>query len=224
VGLNGSKEFLPHHRRGSLDDGGDCYQRRSLSLGAAEAALDRANERIGTPEYAHWYELALKCWRRAHRVRPAQVEGSWHGNDTAWRMVLDLNRIALHGRLDGSLATRPARRIFSLTDALVAGHREGPLAPSPLVLGVITFADEAASADLVHAGLLGFDWQRLALVRESFGAFEWPIARTAPDDCRVSVAGERLTPDQAAHRYGLVAEPPSGWRGHVERRGARSVA
>jgi uncharacterized protein (DUF362 family) len=216
VGLNGSKEFLPHHRRGSVEDGGDCYATRSLSLAAAEEALDRANRSIGTAEYTPWHDRALKYWRRAHRRRPAQVEGSWHGNDTVWRMVLDLNRLLLYGRADGSISPTPVRRVYSLTDAIVAGHREGPMAPAPLMLGAVSFASDSACADLVHATLLGFDWRRIALVRESFGAFSHPVTTVAGQECRIRVAGELLTPRELAARHARRANAPAAWRGQIE--------
>ena len=43
VGINGNKEFLPHHRAGSAQQGGDCYARSSLVRRSIEYALDRQN-------------------------------------------------------------------------------------------------------------------------------------------------------------------------------------
>ena len=44
--------------------------------------------------------------------------GNWYGNQTTWRMCLDLNRIALYGRLDGSIADTPQRRLVHIVDAI----------------------------------------------------------------------------------------------------------
>jgi len=221
VGINGSKEFLPHHRRGSVEEGGDCYARRSLTLSAVEEALDRANRSIGTAGYKVWYDRAMKYWRRENRRAPAQVEGSWHGNDTVWRMALDLNRVLLYGRADGTMADRAVRHVYSITDAIVAGQGEGPLAPAPAVLGAVTCANGSAYGDLMHATLMGFDWRRIPIVRESFGSFAYPIALTAPADCVLAVhdgGGVTATPfAEVFEGCGRRFEPPSTWRGHIER-------
>lgn len=42
--------------------------------------------------------------------------GNWWGNDTTWRMVVDLNRILRYARPDGSTATLPQRQAVSLID------------------------------------------------------------------------------------------------------------
>lgn len=57
-------------------------------------------------------------------------------------MVLDLNRILVYGDAHGAVHDAPQRKIFSLTDGIVAWDRNGPLAPEPL--GVVTFTSNAA--------------------------------------------------------------------------------
>ena len=47
--------------------------------------------------------------RRESDTAPAGVEGSWHGNNTVWRMSLDLQRLLRYGRIDGTMADAPAR-------------------------------------------------------------------------------------------------------------------
>ena len=103
--------------------------------------------------------------RLANAVHGGDLEGKWAGNDTSWRMVLDLNRILLYGDAKGVMHDVPQRKIFSLTDAIVAGDRNGPLAPQPVPLGVVTFASNSAHADAAHLALMGFDQQCVPLVR-----------------------------------------------------------
>ena len=47
--------------------------------------------------------------------------GNWHGNDTTWRMVLDLNRALRYGDGVGVLHDEPQRRYFSVVDGIIAG-------------------------------------------------------------------------------------------------------
>jgi uncharacterized protein (DUF362 family) len=210
VGLNGDKDFLPHHRRGGSALGGDCYPGWAPLKALTERFLDAANRRIGDPSSVTWSRWAWRTLRVHRRLHgDPEIEGGWHGNDTTWRMTLDLNRIALYGRADGSMADAPQRTLWSLTDALVAGDGEGPLAPAPLALGVVTCAASAAAADAVHAALLRLDGERIPLVHGAWQPFRWPLA---PPDAPHAMLGDRcLALDEVAETLGVDARPPSGW-------------
>lgn len=217
VGLNGNKDFLPHHRAGGTHAGGDCYPGRSLRKRFAEFLLDVANRRVGTPAYNFWGRMAWRARRGIVQLEDGDLEGSWYGNDTCWRMVLDLNRILLYGRPDGTMAETRQRKLWSLTDAIVCGQGEGPLAPRPLAVGAVTVSDSSPVADAVHAALLRLDANQLALVRESFGAFRWPLV---PEPLRPVVrwGATELSLDQVAADVGASALAPRGWASRVERR------
>ena len=214
VGLNGSKDFLPHHRVGGTLWGGDCYQGMAPIKRIAEFFLDYANKHIGSRTSQVWYERAYRILRWQRKFGDPEMEGGWYGNDTVWRMVLDLNRILLYGKIDGVMADVPQRRIWSLTDAVVCGQGEGPLAPKPLIMKAVTFSDSSPSADAVHAALFRFDRNKIPLVREAFGSFRWPLNRKK--EVVLSFWGKRLAVDNIAALPGMRAEPPRGWAGHCE--------
>jgi uncharacterized protein (DUF362 family) len=216
VGLNGNKDYLPHHRLGGRERGGDCYFGGSRLKMAAERLLDCANGCSG---------ISQLCCRQAARVsiglarllgEDSNVEGSWHGNDTVWRTCLDLNRILVYGRPDGSLAPTPQRRILTITDAVICGEGEGPLAPSPKSVGLLTCSVNQAAADLVHAHLMGFDWRNIPLVREAFTCPHYPLVDFCPEDVQVLFEGRRFK--QPWPLWNPVPfRPPAGWVGHCER-------
>lgn len=177
IGINGNKEYLPHHRVGGAEQGGDCYPGGSRIKRLLEAVLDRQNAARGPTSARPWNWMTRLLYFAA-RVEGDElgVEGSWHGNDTIWRTCLDLNRILLYGTAEGRLATTPQRRVIHIVDAIVAGQGDGPLAPLPLPLGLLLGADNAAAVDRVGAALLGYDVDRIPIVRESFGSGAWTIA------------------------------------------------
>jgi uncharacterized protein (DUF362 family) len=218
VGLNGNKEYLPHHRVGGSTWGGDCYPGMAPLKRVAEHCLDMANKNIDKSTHGVWASRTHRLLSYHKRIfGDCQIEGSWWGNDTVWRMVLDLNRILLYGRLDGSMADVAQRRIWSLTDAVVCGEGEGPLAPTPRLLGVTTFSESAPAADMVHAALLGLDPQRIPLLREALGRFRWPLVS---DRFTVDVRFEnrQLSLAQTARELGVNAKPPRHWVGQCEMR------
>lgn len=203
VGLNGHKEYLPHHRKGGTGSGGDCYPGSSLLKTFAENMLDEANRRIGRASISRWlFGARVALTLRRLVSGEAEIDGGWHGNDTLWRTVLDINRIALYGRLDGSMADTPQRLVFSLTDALICGQGDGPLMPQPCPVGVVTFSDSSAEVDEQHCRLLGLDPERVPVVREAGAAFRWPLSR---GHSRGSAAQATLPAEQVPVRL------PSGW-------------
>lgn len=216
VGINGNKDYLPHHRLGGSKRGGDCYCGGNIFKLAAEHILDAANKRAGAMG-----ELIRHAARIVHglaRLTGADrnLDGSWYGNDTVWRMCLDLNRILLYGRSDGTMATSPQRTVITLTDAIVCGEGDGPLAPLPFGLGMLTLAANPVAAEYVHSYLMGFDWSRIPVVRNAFGDFKYPLCRFKPEEVEICFEGQRLRqPWSCLNRKPF--DPPSGWAGHCER-------
>ena len=190
VGLNGNKEYLPHHRTGGAAEGGDCYPGFAPLKKLAEYCLDEANRTIGAETCSTWLKRSSRLLQVHGKIGNPEIEAGWHGNDTVWRMTLDLNRLLLYGRADGTLSDTPVRKVYSLTDAMVAGEGEGPLAPRPVTFGVLTFASSSAFADLVGAGLMHFDWRKIPLVSEAFGGFRYPLTPQDPAACRVVCNGK----------------------------------
>jgi len=218
VGLNGNKEYLPHHRLGGAAEGGDCYPGFAPLKKMAEYCLDEANRNIGTKACSTWMKRTSRLLRVHGAIGNSEIEGGWYGNDTVWRMTLDLNRLLLYGRLDGTLSDEPLRKIYTITDAIVAGELEGPLAPSPVFFGVITFAESSAFADLVHATLMHFNPESIPLVREAFKPFRYPLVGQVPEKCEIRYEGKSLSLAEASFILGRDFKPPQGWIGHIEQR------
>lgn len=219
VGINGHKAFLPHHRKGGGADGGDAYPGRSSWKAWAEDTYDSANRLQGGAMKTALFRSAAAMERASVAIggAPPGVEGSWYGNDTVWRMSLDLQRLLVHGRPDGTLDDAPQRTILSITDAVIAGQGEGPLAPDPCPLGVITLGANPAAVEWVHAELMGLDPARIPIVARAFDVFRFPIATCRPEEVRVRCGALILTPQEAGEAFGRRFTPPQGWRGHCER-------
>lgn len=200
IGINGNKEYLPHHRLGGTDLGGDCYPGKSRVKRMLEYAADQQNLSDAGAKARVWGGVATQLNRVLHLMRDELgIEGSWSGNDTIWRTGLDLNRVMLYGDVEGSMNSSPQRRVVHLADAIVAGQGDGPLSPLPLPLGLLFAGNNAAVVDWFGAQLLGYDPERLPIVREAFGSFRWPIATSRP--------GEELKVKQL-----LPVIYPAGWR------------
>ncbi|MEK6302017.1 MAG: DUF362 domain-containing protein [Acidobacteriota bacterium] len=214
IGINGNKEYLPHHRIGGATHGGDCYRGDSVIKRALEYVADQQNAAETTTAARAWRGVSKPLYQ-ALRLTGQQpdTEGSWSGNDTIWRTCLDLNRILLYGRADASMSRSVQRRVIHIADAVIAGQGDGPLAPEPLELGVLLAANNAPAMDMVGAYLLGYEPARIPIVDRAFGLADWPLAAFAATDVRMSG-------DWGAGRIDEVLNPsrlipvthPIGWR------------
>jgi uncharacterized protein (DUF362 family) len=227
VGINGDKNWLPHHTVGSVAEGGDEYPGDALIDGARSRAGDFARRLLARGRATALLRLARRA-EGALRGDAFVRAGNWYGNDTTWRMVLDLNRCLYYSdaerlRLD---APRPVRPVLTVLDGVVAGEGEGPLAPRDRALGVVLAATDPVALDLVAIRLMGFDEQRIAKVREAMrdAGPRLTAARSAADvtaceaDARTFELAERPLDALAAEKPFLAH---SGWRGHIERDGGR---
>jgi uncharacterized protein (DUF362 family) len=217
VGINGSKNFLPHHRVGGSGMGGDNYSGLSILKRTSEYLIDQANMRIGRKHYKQYKKVSGYFSSLANRIETkTDFEGGWYGNDTTWRMVMDLNKIILYGNITGRLSLQPLRRVYSITDAIIAGDTEGPLSVEPVNLGIVTFSTSSAFADLVHASLMHFDWQKIPCIREAFNLKNYPIVQHMPEDCQVILNGIEISFDELTQKYGKPFRPAKYWKGHIE--------
>lgn len=160
IGLSHEKYWLPHFTAGHPGVGGDEYDRAQGPLERVETLLSRLPLPAGHSLVA-----------RAPRVPspPKVIDGSWEGNQTLWRTILDLNRAVLFADRTGRLRDRPQRRYLAMIDGIVAGEGEGPLGATPVEAGLLVAGRDPALVDHVASQMMGFDSQRIAMIREALG-------------------------------------------------------
>jgi hypothetical protein len=144
--------------------------------------------------------------------------GNWYGNDTTWRMVLDLNRILMYADPNGRLQDRPARRVFCIVDGIVGGEGNGPLDPMPKGSSVVIAGANPVAVDLACAKLMGFNYQRLPMLSQGLAAHPLPLVTFVYDDV-VCARNDTTFQGRLAEMEGLNLhfQPHFGWLGHVER-------
>lgn len=183
IGINGNKEYLPHHRKGAADAGvGDNYEHRYWQMDLAEGVLDWADRMRSHPRLHRFAERVV--WWLMHfpaKQDPSvQIDGSWCGNDTIWRTCLDLNRALLYADLSGRMCDTTQREEISVADAIVTGQGEGPLEPDPLETGAVYCVRNPVVGDYLGARILGFEPGKIPLLRHACDVMRWPICSHIP--------------------------------------------
>ncbi len=216
VGIVGSKDCLAHYRSGGGAGGGDEYPGR----GTWRRWQSRLHERLHAEgrERLGW-RAGLMFDRNMARIlsRCGLVYGgAWHGNDTCWRMALDLARILRYADRRGVMRDAPQRTNICLVDGIVGGEGRGPLSPTPVSSQVLMFADDLALCDWAAARLMGFDPERLPLIRRAFDrAMRYRVAAAQPERTRCRYDGADIGIDEIEPVLGRPFEPSPGWRRHL---------
>jgi len=218
VGINGFKDWLPHHRCGSLKEGGDEYKIPSV-LKRMRALLSEQKLSQTKLEFNPVRTFAIRVINRLVKTidNNSYEEGSWYGNDTIWRTVLDLNRLLIYSDKNGKLQNENQRYILTIVDGIIAGEGEGPMQPDAKNCGVLVGGVNPVAIDTVISKFIGFDYKKISLLKNAFNETEWPLVNFKPDDIRIRygidhAVGQPIT--SFKKRYDFT--PPSGWYKHIE--------
>lgn len=233
VGTQGDKNYIPHHLIGLPANGGDEYPDQGLlqntlnryrqwlysGLLAQETLTTDMAYKALSKIFQTGQHVAWKLGRIQHgdQYRGPITGGGWHGNDTAWRMALDLIRIVLYADRSGKLCDASQRKFFSIVDGIVGGEGEGPLSPAAKHCGVILAGFNPLAVDMVATRLMGFDPFKIKMLAEGLKK-SW--LKLWPDDAvgnpiHSNVAAYRSMMTDQADGF-LTFQPPNGWRNRVE--------
>lgn len=206
VGVNGEKAYLPHHMFGGTAIGGDCYPGKNLFLHLSEKCADKAFPKRTKRNYdvLFWTYLGVLFRELSCIKKDCRLSGSWHGNDTCWRMVFDLNKIAVYGKIDGTLSDTPQRNLYSLCDGIIGGQGDGPLSPVPLPLGIISFTNNSALNDVCMSTLMQYDLDKLNITRNAFKLIKDESSYTIYLDDNIITLSDLL-------QWSIPVVPPPGW-------------
>ena len=215
IGINANKDWLPHHKKGAIDSGGDEYKNRNIFKGWEADLLDYVNRRSWKGFVFSQILRVVRhgCflmgnWTASDNYR----EGSWYGNDTIWRTIVDLNRILLYVVKNGKLQNERQRKIFIIGDMIISGEGEGPLIPTPIQKGILLFGWNAVAFDTVVSDIMGFDYKKIPSIYECYGQQTLPLVDFAAEDIDINVDSKC---NENLNKRSFT--PSLGWKGHIEK-------
>lgn len=177
VGINGNKNYLPHFRIGAYDEGGDEFQK----LSARQKNVTHINRFFKDKLLARKSIVSDRIYRFAanfyHTLKKIHVventsgllgAGSWYGNDTIWRMIVDLNRILIYVDRNGKLCNEPQRKVICIIDGIWAGEKDGPLRPEAVKAGVVVCGINPLLTDTVTTKLIGLNYKLIPQICNAY--------------------------------------------------------
>jgi len=226
VGINSDKAYLPHFRKGAPKWGGDEYRDEHRWLYFAQTTLREKFQKQSSLAY----KLLKPGWELLKHVRGIETRldtreaspenfyiagGAWHGNETIWRMIYDLNLIIRCADASGTLHETPQRQYFCIVDGLISGEGNGPLQPLPRQTDWLVFGDDPFAIDAALSWFMGFAPEKLPVIarRTRFAGRGW--GGFALDELAVDLDGKRIRVAESEINFHFA--PPPGWRKYIER-------
>lgn len=170
IGINARKDFLPHHTKGSYVEGkGDEYYGSSQNA-KVKSNINDVIDILNKKSLFRAGKLVRrlgKSFVREENIDERYTEGSWWGNDTIWRTILDINLIAMYADKHGRIGGNAQRRIITIGDMIISGEGNGPLCPVPKETGWMIFADNSVLFDEILVKMMGFPKEKFVLLRNA---------------------------------------------------------
>ena len=219
VGINGDKNYLPHYALGTPEESGDQFPTKKMSRDLENAIVLRA-KRLLLNKNPMVQKIAVKLKETGYRLfgdtETVIRSGNWYGNDTCWRMTLDLNRILLYGNTDGTMGNRP-KKYLSVVDGIIGMEGNGPVAGQPKAAGFVIGGRNCLAVDMVCTKMIGFDYRKIPMLSRAFDATSYMLADFQPEEIVVYSNIPDLTGMifKKNSLLNLEFEPHFGWKGHV---------
>jgi len=220
MGIPSWKDSLPHFITGSVQEGGDQYIYPSMRKRICTFLHDQVQTNPYTPVKFVCAVTKRLIWD-SHKIIPFKddvYEAMWYGNDTLWRTLVDLNRAVIYADKKGKICDIPQRKLFFMLDGVVAGEKNGPLVPDPVYPGVLLGAFNPVTTDAVGATLMGFDIEKIPLIRNAFESPDVGSRLFEGDlkDIRIINGDKIYNLNEFKKQKHLDFEPHPNWKGHVE--------
>lgn len=211
VGCVSRKDCLAHHRFGSVKCHGDEYPGNSYFQILLSLFHDFVHRRNYPKAFNSLFETSDVTLRAIERKFLKKIRaGAWYGNDTTWRMVVDLARIMRYADSQGRLTESIQRKHIVFIDGVIGGEGNGPLSPIPVASKCIIFSDSMVLGDVIACKLMGYDPEKIQFlrhIRDNDSPNIWS------NKCILN--GKKITVNNLCPVLNRPFVPPIGWKGYL---------
>ncbi len=225
VGITFEKASLPHRIDGDSElEMGDAYEKHSFWKDTMRFFNERRTHysRTGAIVRSKINDILMKGSYVIGSLLSGDKYrvGSWYGNDTIWRTVVDLNNIMIHINKEGVMCDTQQRRIITIGDMVIGGEKEGPVGPTPKPLGIILFSDNNLVFDRVVCEIMGFDDNVFRCFHDKKALAVYGMNENDLNEIVIMSNNESI--DQKNMQQINIPvkwhfQPHSCWKGHIER-------
>lgn len=175
IGITYQKDCMPHHRPGPPPIGDSFPDYPAAHYVAARKAYRKLRESVGIHRLPGFRTLRDFLQRKKILVGQHIEHGNWKGNDTIWRTILDLNRIALYADKNGIMHDTPQRKMFCIVDGIVAQQGDGPMAGEPKNTSIIFGGYNPILVDALAVKSMGIDYRIIKTISNAHEIKKWKL-------------------------------------------------
>jgi uncharacterized protein (DUF362 family) len=221
VGINTYRNYLPHNSIGTPAEGGDQFPASQVKSRIESTLMPFIHQYIIKNSFlAKLFSPVIGLGKIIFGDNRETIRGgSWYGNDTLWRMVLDINKVLFYVNPDGSLregSVSKMKKYISLVDSIVAGEGNGPKAPDAVNAGYIIAGLNPVSVDAVCARMMNFDGMKIPSIENAFRISNFPLVDFKMEDIKILFKEEVFTLSNFPPSLAVSFRPHQGWIGHIE--------
>ncbi|WP_033169502.1 DUF362 domain-containing protein [Selenomonas sp. ND2010] len=225
VGITFEKASLPHRIDGDFEkEQGDAYKKHSIWNNMMRYFNEKRTHysRKGEIKMSKINDVLMKISYVMRVILSGDKYrvGSWYGNDTIWRTVVDLNNIILHADKNGVMHDDIQRKIITIGDMIIGGEKEGPVGPSPKELGIILFSDNNLLFDRVVCDIMGFDSNKFKMFNDKKTAAVFSLKKRILEETIVKsnflkINDKKICDMIIPNEWHF--KPHSCWKGYIEK-------
>ena len=230
VGICTNKNLIVHYSLGSPLEGGDQYPNGHYTpmeerlIKTERWMYDTFLAKRSVPlEYFH----RSIYWLHGAFIKPLGIKvekekrlldaGNWYGNDSAWRMAVDLMKVFAFADRDLDMSHVQQRKMFSVVDGIIGGENKGPLEPDPKPAGVLLGGENFLAVDIVATRLMGFDPMKVRVLKHLMEQMEFDLGVHNYQDIEVRCSNPQWRDCLVNETDSFLSfKPYPGWTGHLE--------
>ena len=221
VGINTYRNYLPHNSIGTPAEGGDQFPTSHAKSRIESTFMPFIHQNIlKNPFLAKFFSPVIGLGKKIFGDNQITIRGgSWYGNDTLWRMVLDINKVLFYVNPDGTLrdgVISKMKKYISIVDSILAGEGNGPKAPDAKNVGYIIAGLNPVSVDAVCARMMNFDYKKIPSIENAFRIKSFPLVSFNVEDIKILIKGEVYSLSNFPSSNVVSFKPHKGWVGHIE--------
>lgn len=217
VGINANKNWLPHHTEGTPDQGGDQFPKNTAKAKLEHSWMGCAKRWMKKMPILARFFVPIKGVARVFfgDTQKTVRSGNWYGNDTCWRMVLDLNKCLFYFDSKGERRQKPLRYL-AIVDGIIGGDGNGPMSADPIASGVLIAGINPLSVDCAASRVMGFDWRKIRMLCQAFAIKKLKLADFQGSEICYRSTGESQDRSLDSFVPFVCFRPHFGWIGAIE--------
>lgn len=221
VGINTYRNYLPHNSIGTPSEMGDQFPESDTKSRIESTLMPFIHQYIlNKPLLGKLFSPFIGIGKKVFGDNRETIRGgSWYGNDTLWRMILDINKVLLYMDQNGNLkddSSFKLKKYISIVDGIVAGEGNGPKAPDAVNAGYLIAGLNPVSVDAVCARIMDFDSSKIPSIENAFRIKFFPLADFKKEDIRILFMKEEYSLSDFPSSLVVRFRPHKGWIGHIE--------